>query len=150
MKKLLTICLLLVTCAPNPDGIEAGDWVTHKITGQKYFVTELRQDLDSSDGGRVRVKNEDGSTVDGIFRIHELQPWVDPNIVNVSAPSTHDWAQALYRLREAQLALEKRDAELGAKSVTAEQIELEQAIEQAEETIFGGTRQWNPITKQYE
>ena len=62
-KLLIAIALVLASCAPNPLGLTEGMWVRHRIDGQKYYITDLRTDIDGN-AGRVRVKNEFGVEIE--------------------------------------------------------------------------------------
>ena len=136
---LLAALCLLTACAENPLGLAPGMWVRHKIDGQKYFVTDVRTDVNPERGGLVKVKNELGVEVEKDFTIPEFELWIERKQIPDGVESNLE-----RELRRARLALE-------AANTPESRDNLERQIEQAEELspVFR-KKTWNPETSRYE
>lgn len=163
MKKLIAVFLFfLVSCAPNPLGLAEGEWVKHKIDGQKYYIVELRQDINTEDGGLVRVKNEFGEEINKDFAIFDFDRWVEPKSAD---EGSHNIDDLFVELRLARIALDEAtqllvaadnlvEAKAELKHATEARNELLKVIEETESVTNDSPvfkkRIWNPSTGKYE
>lgn len=149
MRLLITALLLtvLASCADNPLDLSAGQWVKHKIDGQKYYVTKviLTGNNDQRTLGVITVKNEFGEVVDKRFPIHEFVLWYDTEEATPVASDDFAIKELSQRLHAARKCL---DLNLTPEN----QAILLGLVEEGEEalSLIFGDRKWNPVTSTYE
>lgn len=140
MKVILPLLLLiLAACAPNPNGVQEGQWVVHQVTGEEYFLVDYNVET----GNVEEMKNSDGELVHIDTNIIELAPR------DVEEEETVvDHSDLIKELRLARIALDQANTPVNRDAMEEVIEETERAVT-ADSPIFRA-KTWNPATGRYE